>query len=210
MTTPSALGRRSFLLLATAMTTALAACGSNWATEYEPVPEQARDWRLAAVNVTVPQTLSVSEDIKSYVPRADIVWQEEPLGDRRAQVGWIVKEGITAGATGLRGSRPVRFQVTVSKFHALNKKARRSAPAGTGVHDIRYTVQVVDARTGQELLAPQYIQADFPGKTGAAAVEAEKRGLTQRVAIVAHLTRTTAGWLGLGADNRTDFTRAGG
>ncbi len=202
--------RRGFLLMASATPFALSACGSSWATAYEPITEPARDWRLASVEVIVPETLTVSEDISSYIPKADIVWQEEPVGDRRAQVAAIFKQGITAGASGLRGKRPVRLRIVVEKFHALNKKARYSAPSGTGVYDIRYTAQVLDARSGAELVAPQYIQADFPGATGAAAKAAEQNGQSQRGDIVAHLTQTTAGWLGLGADNRTSFNRAGG
>jgi len=202
--------RRGVLFLGLGAVAVLAGCGSNWHTAYEPIGASAKDWRVQSVEVTVPDTLTISEDNKVYVPKADIVWQGEPPGDRRAQVAAILKQGIGAGASGLRGSRPVRLQVTLQVFHALNTKSRRSAPEGTGVYDIRYAVTVLDARSGAVIVPAQNIAADFPALTGKSAAAAEARGETQRAVIVQHLAATTAGWLGLGPDNRTQFSRMGG
>jgi hypothetical protein len=203
--------RHMLTLLALGGTAALAGCGGGqWQTEYQPAGPSARDWSLAGVDVIVPPTLTVSEDNSVYVPKADIVWQAEAAGDRRAQVSRILQEGIAAGARGLKGPRRVRFRVTLETFHALNIKSRKSAPAGTGVHDIRYLIEVVDAASGAVLVPAQRIAADFPAYTGAEAEAAEARGETQRVRIVGHLAATTAGWLGLGPDNRTTFSRMGG
>ncbi|MFP1644968.1 DUF6778 family protein [Pontitalea aquivivens] len=202
--------RRAVIGLGLGALAVLAGCGSAWMTSYEPVGASAKDWRLAGVDVTVPETLSVSEDNTVYVPKADIVWQGEPFGDRRAQVARLLREGITHGAAGLNGKQRVRFRVTLQTFHALNEKSRRSAPAGTGVYDIRYTIEVVDARNGAVIVPAQAVAADFPGQTGTAATQMEARGITQRVQVVGHLAATTAGWLGLGPDNRTSFARIGG
>lgn len=202
------MNRRSFLTLSSAFVVAGCASG-NWRTDYIPAGEKARNWRLAGVDVTVPNTLTVSEDNSVFVPAADIVWQEEDPGDRRAQVRRIMTEGITAGARGLSGSRPVRIKVEVAKFHALNKRALYGAPANTGVENIIFVATVVDANTG-EVLDRQTIFAEFEGLTGATYQEALNRGESQRDRIVTHVARTTAGWLGLGADNRRTFVRMGG
>ncbi len=199
--------RRSFLALTGVL--ALAAC-AGWQTAYAPIPDAARDFRLAGVSVSVPDTLSVSEDESVYVPQADILWIEDKPGDRRAQVASIFRDGIRAGARGLHGKTPVRIEATVVKFHALNRKARYSAPEGTGVYDIAFNVQIVDARTGTVLVPPQLIRADAPALTGPAAVRAEQEGSTQRKENVAQIAATVAGWLGLGPDNRTNFERMGG
>lgn len=177
--------RRSVLALAVGATAALAGCGGkSWLTDYQPAGPEAQNWSLAGVEITVPESLTVSEDNSVYVPKADIVWQAEPAGDRRAQIASILQEGITAGARGLKGGQKVRFRVTLETFHALNIKSRQSAPKGTGVHDIRYLIEVVDADSGAVLVPAQRIAADFPAYTGAEAEAAEARGETQRVRIV--------------------------
>lgn len=198
-------------LILIAATLGLAACGgSNWETSYTPVEGATANYRLASVSVSVPSTLTVSESETVYVPKADIVWVEEPAGDRRAQVKAIFEEGIAAGASGLRGATPVRIEAVVQKFHALNLKSRFSAPAGTGVYDIAFIARIVDARTGAVLVPDQIINADAPALTGAAAAQEHAQGKTQRKANVAQISATIAGWLGLGPDNRTSFRRMGG
>lgn len=78
------LTRRTALLGLSA--TLLSACvgGGTFETAYDPVPpDLARGWRLAGVRVSVPKTLTVSE-AKKLLPNADIVWREDPPGDRHA------------------------------------------------------------------------------------------------------------------------------
>ncbi len=77
------------------------------------------------MRVTVPKSLTVSE-AKSLLPTADIVWREDPLGDRHVQVGKIVETAVLRGAQGLKGKRPVIIDVTVTRFHALTFEAERS------------------------------------------------------------------------------------
>lgn len=189
----------------------LSACvggGGNFKTEYNPLPASTTSgWRLADVRVTVPKTLTVSE-AKSLLPNADIVWREDPLGDRYAQVAKIMDDAITRGAQGLRGSRPVFIDVTVTRFHALTFEAEQRG-SNWGVHNIKFTAQVVDARTGEVLLPATDIRAELPALSGNQMREARRQGVTQKSMITNHVAKTVAGWLGIGPDNRTSFSRQG-
>lgn len=191
--------------------TVLTAC-SKWETSYDaPVPaEVTQGWALGSVAVTVPSTLSVSE-ANTYRPDADIVWREDKLTSgqsRYAQVDAIVTDGITRGAAGLKGSRPVRIAATVETFHALSEKARYGL-SQSGVHNITYVMQVYDMRTDAPLTEPTVILADLPALVGDEALAAEAQGQTQKVNITNHIARVTAGYLSLGPDVREDFQRLG-
>ena len=204
------LPRRTLLLGLSAL--ALSACvggGGTFKTDYAPIPaDVSRAWRLAEVRVDVPRTLTVSE-AKTLLPDADIVWREDPSsGDRYDQVDKIVTDAITLGARGLRGSRPVIIAVTVSRFHALTFEAELRGP-DWGVHNIDFTASVVDARTGEVLIAPTDIRAELPALSGDQMLEARRNGQTQKSMITNHLILTVQGWLGIGPDNRGEFTRQG-
>lgn len=188
----------------------LTACvgGGTFKTEYAPLSaDVTRAWRLAEVRVSVPESLGVSE-AEALLPSADIVWREDPAGDRRAQVATIMKNAVTTGAQGLRGSRSVIISVTVTRFHALTFLAEQSE-ADWGVHNIRFNARVLDARTGEVLLDTVDIRAELPALSGKAMREARAKGQTQKKMISAHVARTIAGWLGIGPDNRSDFSRQG-
>ena len=202
--------RRASLFILLGGLAVAAGCSRSWETTYTPLDGAADSYRLAGVSVIVPQSLTVSESETSYVPQADIVWVEEPAGDRRAQVARIFEEGVRAGAAGLRGSTPVTVEVTVQKFHALNMKSRYNAPQGTGVYDITFTARILDAKSGAELVPTQQILANAPARTGDAALAEEAAGITQRSTNVAQIAATIAGWLRVGPDNRTTFRRLGG
>lgn len=202
------LSRRLFLLSACALP--LAACGGVYATAFpEPLSaEVTRKWRVVAVQVDVPQSLTVSEE-HSLVPQADIVWREDdPNGDRHAQVAKIMHDAIAAGAKPLRGPVPVILQVTVSRFHALTFEAETRL-ADAGVHNIQFDIQAVDARRHVVLAGPTHIQADLPALSGAAMAQARLVGQSQKSMITAHVIQTTAAWLGIGPDNRGTFSRLG-
>lgn len=197
-----------FALLAAVL--AVSACTDTWQVAYDPAADAAvsRSWSVRAVQVSVPDSLTTTEE-DSFVPNADIVWHGEPRGDRRAQVAAILEDGIKRGTSGLKGGTPVILQVTLTQFHALTPKTVARAPTNSGVHNISYIVQVVDARTGKPLTQPQQIKADLPGLVGEAAWKAEAEGRGQKVQITQHLARVTAGWLGTGPDVRTTFKRTG-
>lgn len=188
----------------------LAACiGGSFRTYYpEAVPaDVSRGWRVADVRVSVPETLVVSE-AKSLLPTADIVWREDPAGDRRAQVATIMRNATLRGASGLRGSRAVVIEMTMLRFHALTFEAE-TRMSNAGVHNINFIAQVVDAGTGAVLAGPVEIEASLPALSGAEMRAARARGETQKSQITAHVALTMAGWLGIGADPRGKFSRSG-
>jgi len=201
--------RRAVILGLTALL--LSACvagGGRFETAYDPIPPSVSGaWRLAEVRVDVPRTLVVSE-ARTLLPTADIVWREDPAGDRHAQVDAILTDAIARGAGGLQGRRPVVIDVTVERFHALTFEAELRGP-NWGVHNIAFTARVADARTGEVLLAATPIRAELPALSGAEMRAARAQGQTQKSMISDHVARTVAGWLGTGPDNRGSFSRQG-
>ena len=197
---------RIFLVLSLLV---LGACARQWATDYDDVvdAEQSRNWRIAAIDVTVPDTLTVSE-ANTYAPEADIVWRGDPLGDRRAQVRAIIADAARRGTAGMRGNKPVRLQLQVTQFHSVTEKTRYGL-SNSGVHNIKFTARVVDARSGAVLVEPDLVQAELPAYAGEQAIEAERRGQTQKVRITSHVANVIAGWLGRGPDPRGTFYRSG-
>lgn len=202
------LPRRAALLGLTAVLLSACVGGGTFETAYDPLPaDVTRAWRLADVRVNVPRDLTVSE-AKSLLPQADIVWREDPLGDRYAQVGTIMGEAVTRGASGLRGSRPVVIDVTVTRFHALTFEAEQRGQ-NWGVHNIRFIAQVSDARTGEVLVPATEIRAELPALSGDQMRAARQKGVTQKSMITSHVAKTVSGWLGTGPDNRGTFSRQG-
>jgi hypothetical protein len=203
------LTRRAALLgLSAAVLSACVGGGGSFKTEYQPVPAAlAASWRLAEVRVAVPRSLKVSE-AKTLLPNADIVWREDPMGDRYDQVGKIIETAVLRGAQGLRGARPVILDITVTRFHALTFEAELSNN-NWGVHNIRFTARVLDARSGEVLLAPTDIRSELPALSGEQMRAARLKGITQKSMITNHVAATVAGWLGLGPDNRGNFSRQG-
>lgn len=200
--------RMALLGLTTALLSACVGGGGTFKTEYNPVPANlSAGWRLAEVRVSVPKTLVVSEQ-KSLLPNADIVWREDPLGDRYAQVDTIMTNAITRGAQGLRGSRAIIIEVTLTRFHALTFEAELR-DQNWGVHNIDFTAQILDARTGEVLVPATAIRAETPAYSGEQMRQARAKGMTQKSMITNHVAKTVAGWLGIGPDNRGEFSRQG-
>ena len=144
------------------------------------------DWNVIDVRVDVPDTLRVSE-ANVYYPLADIVWREDPFGDRYAQVQKIMDDGLARGLTHLNGPRAVYFDITMSRFHSLTEKTRYSVG---GVHNMIFTLTVIDAVTGARVHGPVKLELDLKAYGGAQAFAAERRGHTQKVRILSHLTNT--------------------
>lgn len=199
---------RRFVMTSGLALFALVGCSGNWGVKYAdpPQPSETRSWKLSRVRVTVPDSLTVSE-ANTFAPEADIVWHGEEFGDRRAQIRAIVSEGLTRGARGLRGTRPVSLSARVVKFHGVTPIAVDKAPGA--VHNIKFDLQVFDARTGAPLTQGHRISADLEAKVGTAAVLSAIQGDTERVRIVRHLASVTAGWLGTGPDQRRTFESVG-
>ena len=138
---------------------------------------------VAKVNVRVPTSLKVSE-ANRYYPSGDIVWREDPMGNRHAQVAQIVYDAMTAGTAGFTGPVPVILDIELVRFHALSEKARYTVG---GVHHIVFNMVLRDGTTGEPLSEPRRISTDLDAFGGQQALMAEARGLTQKVRISGHL-----------------------
>lgn len=151
-----------------------------------PQPAEAAPLvNVVAVEVEVPRSLQVSE-ANRYLPRGDIVWREDPAGDRHAQVQAIVQAAMEQGAAALNGPVPVVLQVRVARFHALTEKARYTTG---GVHSITFDLALTDPETGELLVPVRQVRADLDAYGGQKALQAEAAGQTQKVRITAHLAK---------------------
>ena len=79
--------------------------------------------RVGAINVTVPDSLKVSE-ANRYLPGGDIVWRGDPMGDRRQQVKAIFDTALKTGTADMNGAMTVVLAIEVQRFHAPSEKAR--------------------------------------------------------------------------------------
>ena len=145
---------------------------------------------LAAIRVTVPDALKISEENRLY-PRADIVWHGEAEGDRRAQVARIFEDA----AAPYIGAGQVVAEIEVEKFHALSPVTRNTIG---GRHEMRFNLTLVDATTGAVVAGPVHLVADTTAAGGKRAREEEARGLTQRVVVVSRLRSVLGAELGIG------------
>ncbi|WP_425039040.1 DUF6778 family protein [Primorskyibacter sp. S187A] len=155
-------------------------------------------FHIIATNVTVPRSLRVSE-ANRYYPSGDIVWREDPIGNRHDQVAQIFKQGVALGEPSVIGERPVVLNVQVTRFHAITEKARYTVG---GVHDIDFIWWLSEPSTGGRLTEPKLVDANLDALGGRAAVAAENRGVTQKYRITHHLARvivtellTKDGWV---------------
>ena len=138
------------------------------------------------VVVEVPEYLVVSEaDV--YVPQADIVWREDPLGDRKQQVKAIMTSALSQGTAPLNGPRKVVLAARVNMFHALTEKARNSVG---GKHNVQFDYVLLDAETRQPVTTAQRIDASLKAYGGRKAYRAMRRGETQKVRISQHVANT--------------------
>ncbi|MGR3615846.1 MAG: DUF6778 family protein [Paracoccaceae bacterium] len=136
------------------------------------------------VTVRVPRSLKVSE-ANRYLPGGDIVWREDPIGDRHQQVQTIVQNAIVTGVTPLGGPVKVNVDIMVTRFHALTEKARYTTG---GVHSIKFDLAITDPATGQLVVPVRTVKADLDAFGGQQALQAEARGLTQKARISNHLS----------------------
>ena len=201
------LTRRSVVSLILALP--IAGCGT-FATSFPAAldPTVTRNWRVKAIQVTVPESLTVSE-AHTFLPEADIVWREDdPNGDRHQQVAVLMHDAIQRGTQGLHGTIPVIISVRVTRFHALTFEAETQL-SNAGVHNIQFDIQVTQAGTSIILAGPVHIMADLPALSGSEMATARQSGETQKSQIEAHVAQTISAWLGIGPDNRGSFVRAG-
>lgn len=149
----------------------------------QPFDPAAPSYDVQKVNVIVPDSLLVSE-ANSYYPSGDIVWREDPPGNRHEQVAAIFEDAMARGTSNVTGDVPVILDIQVMRFHALTEKTRYTVG---GVHSIKFGLSIRSADTGLLLEERRVVQADLLGYGGARAIAAEHQGLTQKVRISAHL-----------------------
>ncbi len=197
---------KKYLILALTAATFLGACASGVTTRNVPLEStptsnvsrigikssQSAMWRIEDVRVNVPDTLSVTE-ANLYVPPTDIVWREDPYGDRREQVRKILDLAVSQAALGMDGGEPVYLDIELKKFHALSQKAR--ATIG-GRHTIVFEVTVKDVATGLVLVGPFSVSIKLKAYGGQRAIDAEMRGETQKVRISREITNVMRTYLG--------------
>ena len=179
-------------LVALAAGLMLSACASvETATRNAPLDApviQSTDihFDVQAIRVNVPETLSVSE-ANSYYPGGDIVWREDPQGDRHAQVKTIFEDAMRLGVDAMGdGNVPVFLDVQVTRFHALTEKARYTVG---GVHALQFKYVLRNPETGEAYGEPKFVKADFKAYGGAKAIAAERNGITQKFRITNHLAQ---------------------
>lgn len=159
------------------------------------VADQRQTWGVTAIDVVVPATLTVSQDPKLRFPRVDIVWWEDPEGDRRAQVADVMLEAVRRATASMRGPVPVSVTLRVNRFHALTPDALENGTRGW--HDVNFDIEVRDA-DGTLLAAERSIDADIRALQGAEARAALARGETQRSRIVNRVSQVLRAWFGQG------------
>ncbi len=140
---------------------------------------EAQNWALAELDIVVPRSLTVSEE-NTIKPRVDIVWREDPRGDRHQQVDALMTEALAPVLARLDGGQPVVITLQVTRFHALTERTRYTTG---GEHEIEFILTVTDARSGAVLRGPRPVDVTFPGSGGDTALAEEARGYFQRDAI---------------------------
>lgn len=152
-----------------------------------PATPAAAGYTIAAMQIDVPRTLTVSE-ANTYLPRADIVWRGDLPGDRHAQIETLFRDAMSDGIAqvGDGGTRPVVLQITVKRFHGVTEKTRYTVG---GVHNIVFDMAFVDPETGALLAPVREIAADLKEPGGNEAIALDAAGQTQRVRLRAHLAQ---------------------
>ncbi len=182
------------LIAALATAVSLSACASvetvsRSAPQTAPaVQPTSAALNIQAINVDVPYTLRVSE-ANLYYPGGDIVWREDPAGDRHQQVKAIFEAGLQKAAASAQGTVPVVVDIEVTRFHALTEKARYTTG---GVHAVQFKMRLLNPETGVAYTESREIQADFKAFGGARALAAERNGLTQKVRITNRIAEVVA------------------
>lgn len=139
---------------------------------------RAADWQVQEIIISVPDSLTVSE-ANSIKPRSDIVWREDPIGDRHQQVQALIAEAMEFALRPLaeEGTTLITVELEVIRFHALTERARYTIG---GEHEIEFMFTVRDAETGAALTGPIPVDLTFRALGGSRAIAAEREGIFQR------------------------------
>ncbi|MDQ2093199.1 DUF6778 family protein [Rhodalgimonas zhirmunskyi] len=160
----------------------------------------ALSMKVTSFQVRVPRTLKASE-ANLYYPSGDIVWREDPLGDRHAQVQKIFEESLAVAVAPAKGSVPVLLDVEVKRFHALTEKARYTTG---GRHEMIFVLNFLNPETLQPIAEPRRIETNIKAFGGQRAIHAEQNGITQRLRISQHIAGVVQRELGIEAPKVDD------
>jgi hypothetical protein len=141
-------------------------------------------YKVHRLTVRVPAELTVSE-ANRYLPNTDIVWREDPLGNRKKQVQKILTNAIVDGVSKIEEGHSVNMVVRLNTFHALTEKARYTVG---GIHRINFDYVLRDVETGQTLEYVQNFDTSLKAYGGSKAVAAVANGQTQKVRITSHIS----------------------
>ncbi|GLS87825.1 hypothetical protein GCM10010873_27990 [Cypionkella aquatica] len=141
------------------------------------------EYDVKAVNISVPQSLRVSE-ANTFHPSADIVWRGDQPGERHAQVKAIFETAAARSTATMHSGAPVVVDLEVVRFHCLTEKTRYTVG---GVHSMHFMMTVRDATTGAVLQGPRRIVADVKAAGGNRAVAEDQAGRTQKVVVTDRL-----------------------
>jgi len=187
------------IVVAVAALGLLASCSSrNTSFTDEVSAVESTNWHVHDVQVIVPDSLTTSE-VDILRPDVDVVWHGEPQGDRLQQVGVILHDALEVAAASLipeNYHRPVVIRATLINFHSLTPRAR--ALVG-GIHKIKFSIEVIDQRSGELLAGPTVIEADEFAFGNWKAVRADAEGQTMKVRISNRIVEVVSVWLGLAA-----------
>lgn len=178
----------------------LASCSSrNTSFSEEVSADVSTNWHVHDVQVIVPDSLTTSE-VNILRPDVDVVWHGDPQGDRLQQVGDILHDALEVAAESLipeNYHRPVVIEATLIQFHSLTPRAR--ALVG-GIHKVKFSIQVVDQKTGEVLAGPTVISADEFAFGNWKAVRSDAEGQTMKIRISNRIVEVVSDWLGLAAE----------
>lgn len=179
-TTRNVAGLCAAALLLACSPAGTASRGSNLSAPAVPdlaaAPLSAPQYNVVHFDAVVPSDLLVSEaDV--YLPRADIVWHGDPVGDRRQQVEAIFEHALALSTFDMSQGRPVVVMVQLEKFHGVTPKTRATVGGNFG---IRFFLTVLDAETRQAIDGPRLVTADIKASGGVRALREEQRGITQK------------------------------
>lgn len=178
----------------------LASCSSRNTTFSDEIDaDVSTNWHVHDVQVIVPDTLTTTE-VNILRPDVDVIWHGDPQGDRLQQVGVILHDALEVAAETLMPEnfhRPVVVKATLIHFHSLTPRAR--ALVG-GIHKVKFSIEVVDQRTGEVLAGPAIIEADEFAFGRWEAVKSDAEGQTMKVRISDRIAEVVSDWLGLAAE----------
>lgn len=145
-----------------------------------PTPQ----WSIASLDIIIPRSLVVSE-ANSIKPFSDIVWREDPIGDRFVQIEGMIRDALAPMvATSDLGVTPAILTMEITRFHALTERTRYTTG---GEHEIEFELSLRDVETGTLLTEPRHVDLTFHAYGGNRALRAEAQGVTQRVRITGRL-----------------------